>query len=81
MGLKSFNIGEREALEITCDSVAHRGELPTAWFDCGSNLGNLALAIAAGWTEWRSAKRKWFCPQCAHKAALKRNVVADKDAA
>jgi hypothetical protein len=23
-------------------------------FDCGSGLGNLALAIAAGWTERRS---------------------------
>jgi hypothetical protein len=88
LGLKSLNIGEREALEIVCDG-AHRGEPPTAWFDCGSDLGNLALALVIGWTEWRNTKRKWFCPQCAHRNALKRSssrnaadeVLASKDAA
>jgi hypothetical protein len=49
MGLKTIKIGGREAAELACDSVAHRGEPPTAWFDCGSDLGNLSLAMAAGW--------------------------------
>jgi hypothetical protein len=80
MGLKSINVGKREALEIACDRV-HKGDPPTAWFDCGSDLGNLTLALTIGWTEWRSAKRKWFCAQCAHKAALKRNALAETDAA
>jgi hypothetical protein len=49
MGLKTIKIGAREGVELACDNVAHRGEPPTAWFDCGSDLGNLALAMAAGW--------------------------------
>ena len=67
MGLKSVKIGEREALELACDGVTHRGERPTAWFDCGSDFGNLSLAIAAGWIARRNAKGIWLCPRCAHK--------------
>jgi hypothetical protein len=73
VALKTFKIGERDALELACDGVVHRGEPPTAWFDCGSDLGNLALATAAGWTERRNAKGMWVCPRCAHKNALKQN--------
>jgi hypothetical protein len=67
MGLKTFKIGERGALEFACDRVAHRAEPPTAWFDCGSDFCNLALAIAAGWTERRNAKGMWLCPRCAQQ--------------
>jgi hypothetical protein len=74
VGLKSFQLGGREALEFACDGTAHRSEPWTAWFDCGSGLGNLALAIAAGWTERRSPKPMWLCPQCAQKSTLKQAV-------
>jgi hypothetical protein len=67
MGLRWFKIGEREALELACDGVAHRGDRQTAWFDCGSDLGNLSLAIAAGWMERRNAKGTWLCPRCAQR--------------
>jgi hypothetical protein len=80
MGLKSINVGAREALEFTCDRAAHRGEPAIAWFDCGSDLGNVELALAAGWRE-RRVKRTWLCPQCAHKAAVKRMATVDKNAA
>jgi hypothetical protein len=66
VGLKSVKIGEREALELVCDGVAYRGEQPAAWFDCGSDLGNLALAMAAGW-ERRKVNGMWLCPRCANK--------------
>ena len=79
MGLKSLNIGQRKALEIVCDGV-HKGYPPAAWFDCGSNPGNVELAIVAGWRE-RRVKRTWLCPQCASKAALKQMAPVDKDAA
>jgi hypothetical protein len=80
MGLRSINVGGREALEFTCDCAAHRGEPATAWFDCGSDLGNVELALAAGWRE-RRVKRTWLCPQCAHKAASKALATADQNAA
>jgi hypothetical protein len=80
MGLKSINVGAREALEFSCDCAAHRGEPTIAWFDCGSDLGNIELALAAGWRE-RRVKRTWLCPQCAHKAAVKRMATVDKNAA
>jgi hypothetical protein len=35
--------------------------------DCGSDFGNLSLAIAAGWIERRNAKGIWLCPSCVHK--------------
>ena len=73
MGFKAFKIGEREALEVTCDRVAHRGEPGIAWFDCGSDLGNLALAMAAGWQR-RKANGAWLCPRCAQQD-LKRDGV------
>jgi hypothetical protein len=92
MGLKSFKIGRREGLEFACDGIAHCGEPPKAWFDCGSDLGNLALAITgAGWSERRDAEQAWLCPQCARKNALEsgysgaRNhadeIAAEKEAA
>ena len=64
MALKTIKVGEREAVELTCDNVAHGGEPPIAWFDCGSDLGNLMLAMAAGW-ERRKVNGMWLCPQCA----------------
>ena len=66
MGLKTIKIGAREAVELACDSVAHRGEQPIAWFDCGSELDNLTLAMAAGW-ERRNANAMWLCPRCAQQ--------------
>ena len=72
MGLKIFKIGgEREALELKCDSSKHRDEAPTVWFDCGSHTGNLALAMTSGWRERRNAKGAWLCPQCVHRNAKK----------
>jgi hypothetical protein len=76
MGFKTFKIGKREALEITCDRVAHRGEPGIAWFDCGSDLGNLALAMAAGWQR-RKANGVWLCPRCAQQD-LKRDGVRNR---
>jgi len=66
MGLKSIKIGVREAVEFACDNAAHRGDPSTAWFDCGSDLGNLLLAMAVGW-ELRKANGIWLCPRCAQK--------------
>lgn len=67
MGLKVFKIvGERQALELVCDSSAHGDGVRTAWFDCGSGSGSLSLARAAGWIEGRDGPGVWLCPQCAH---------------
>jgi hypothetical protein len=66
MGLKTIKIGAREAVELACDNTSHRGEQPVAWFDCGSDLGNLSLAMAAGW-ERRNADGTWLCPRCAQR--------------
>ena len=75
MGVKIFGIGDgREAVELTCDSPSHVGEARAAWFDSGSDSGNLALAIAAGWMERRNAKGAWLCPQCVERNAKKRGV-------
>ena len=76
MGLKTIKIGAREAVELACDNVAHRGEQPTAWFDCGSELDNLTLAMAAGW-ERRNANAMWLCPRCAQQD-LKRDSVRNR---
>jgi hypothetical protein len=65
-GLRTIKIGEREAAELACDNVAHHGEQPIAWFDCGSDLGNLMLAMAAGW-ERRKVNGMWLCPRCAQQ--------------
>ena len=75
MGLKTIKIGAREAVELACDSVVHRGEPPTAWFDCGSDLGNLALARAAGWQR-RKANGMWLCPRC--QQDLKRDGTSNR---
>jgi hypothetical protein len=66
MGLRTIKIGAREAVEIACDNAAHRGEQRTAWFDCGSDLGNLSLAMAAGW-ERRKTNGMWLCLRCAQQ--------------
>ena len=66
MGLTTIKIGAREAVEIACDNAAHHGEQRTAWFDCGSDLGNLSLAMAAGW-ERRKTNGMWLCPRCARQ--------------
>ena len=76
MGLKTIKIGAREAVELACDNVAHRGEQPIAWFDCGSELDNLTLAMAAGW-ERRNANAMWLCPRCAQQD-LKRDSVRNR---
>ena len=62
MGLKTIKIREREAIELACDNVAHRGEQRVAWFECGSDLANLSLAMAAGWE--RKANGMWLCARC-----------------
>ena len=69
MGVRSIKICKREALELSCDGVAHGALWRTAWFDCGTDVGNFALATAAGWLEWR-AEQAWLCPQCARKNSL-----------
>ena len=66
MGLRTIKIGERKAVELACDNVAHYGQQPIAWFDCGSDLGNLSLAMAAGW-ERGKANGMWLCPRCAQQ--------------
>jgi hypothetical protein len=68
MGVHSIKICERKALELSCDGSAHGTKWRTAWFDCGSDLRNIALATAAGWSERGDAT--WLCPQCARKNAL-----------
>jgi hypothetical protein len=69
MGARSIKICKREALELSCDGVAHGALWRTAWFDCGTDFGNFALATAAGWSEWH-AEQAWLCPQCARKNSL-----------
>jgi hypothetical protein len=76
MGLKAIKIGERGAVELACDNVAHHGEQPIAWFDCGSDLDNLPLAMAAGW-ERRKANGMWLCPRCVQQD-LKRDGVRNR---
>jgi hypothetical protein len=78
-GLKTIKIVAREAVELARDNIAHRGDPPTAWFDCGSDLGNLSLAMAAGW-ERRNANGMWLCPRCAQQD-LKRDSVRNADGA
>ena len=73
MGYKIFAIaGEREALELSCDYPSHRQGPGRAWFDCGTNKGNLALALVTGWAPPRNNKGAWLCPQCASKIDGKR---------
>jgi hypothetical protein len=91
MGVRSIKICGRKALELSCDDIAHGTEWRTAWFDCGSDLGNFALASAAGWSERPDAVQAWLCPQCARKSVLKSSysdgrthadeVAAEKEAA
>ena len=69
IGVRSIKICERNALELSCDGVAHGTLWRRAWFDSGTDFGNFALATAAGWSEW-CAEQAWLCPQCARKNAL-----------
>jgi hypothetical protein len=70
MGVRSIEICKRKALELWCDGAAHGPEWRTAWFDCGSDFGNFAVATAPGWSELSGAEQVWLCPQCARKNAL-----------
>jgi hypothetical protein len=81
MGVRSIQICERNALELSCDGVAHGTERRTAWFDCGSNFNNFELATAAGWSERRDAGEAWLCPQCARKNAHTDELFAEEGAA
>jgi hypothetical protein len=79
LGLNIFKIGaEREAAALSCDCPAHGGSARTAWFDSGSQSGNLCLAKAAGWTEGRSGRGAWICPQCAERTL--QNKMGDEGA-
>jgi hypothetical protein len=70
VGLKILKIGvERKAAALSCDCQAHGSSPRTAWFDGGSQSGNLDLAKAAGWTEGRCGA--WICPLCAQRNAPK----------
>ena len=87
MGVQSIKICERKALKLSCDDIAHGTKWRTAWFDCGSDLGNFALA----WSERPDAVQAWLCPQCARKNAQESGysgarthadeVAAEKEAA
>jgi hypothetical protein len=67
MGSKAIKIGPHEAVELACDNVAHHSERPIAWFSCGSDFGNLATALAAGWKQV-TANGIWLCPRCAQNS-------------
>jgi hypothetical protein len=62
-------------VELACDNVAHHGDRLVARFNCGSDLGNLTLAMAAGW-ERRKTDVMWLCPRCVQQD-LKRDSVRD----
>jgi hypothetical protein len=67
MGLKTFNIGERQALEFLCDCSTHSKGLGKAWFDAGTFEVNFTLALLTGWTKDRDDHDAWLCPQCANE--------------
>ena len=81
MGLKTIKIREREAIELACDNVAHRGEQRVAWFECGSDLADLWLAMAAGWE--RKANGMWLSRDASSKvySGTDRVIVPTKRAA
>jgi hypothetical protein len=82
MGLKIIKMGEaRDALEFACDDASHHQTARAAWFDCGSQEGNLTLALISGWIERHPAKGMWLCPECSRKrdartSAKSKNVPA-----
>ena len=74
MGINTFNIyAEREAFELTCDSISHGDNAPKAWFDCGSLSGSAWLAVTVGWKEYRcKGVSAWLCPRCSDASAQRR---------
>jgi hypothetical protein len=75
MGVKILKIGvKREALALVCDCPTHVNGARTAWFDCGSQPGNVSLAKAAGWTEGSGGPGAWLCPQCDQGSAQKQKM-------
>jgi hypothetical protein len=79
MGINSFKIcAEREALELTCDSISHGHNPPRAWFDSGSVSGSAWLAVTAGWKEYRrKGASAWLCPRCAAQRGASRLARVD----
>jgi len=74
MAVKILKIGaKREALALVCDCPAHVDGARTAWFDCGSQSGNISVAKAAGWIEGYGPAA-WLCPQCAQGSAQKQKT-------
>jgi hypothetical protein len=71
MGINTFKIGaEREAFELTCDSISHGNNVPRAWFDSGSLSGSAWLAVTVGWKEYRrKGASAWLCPRRADASA------------
>ena len=71
MGINTFKIGaEREAFELTCDSISHGNNVPRAWFDSGSLSGSAWLAVTVGWKEYRrKGASALLCPRCADASA------------
>jgi hypothetical protein len=75
MGVKILKIGaKREALALVCDCSTHVDGARTAWFDCGSQSGNVSLAKAAGWTEGYGGPDAWLCPKCVQGSAQKQKT-------
>ena len=83
MGIYTFNIcAEREAFELTCDSISHGDNAPKAWFDCGSLSGSARLAVTVGWKEYRrKGASAWLCPRCsdARKARTSSRPAGDRE--
>jgi hypothetical protein len=69
MGIERMKVAECETLQFECDDLDHDENIATrrAWFSCGSQEGNLKLAVACGWIE---AKSRWICPNCADRIRL-----------
>ena len=74
MGISTFKIGaQRQAVELTCDSISHGNNAPRAWFDSGSPSGSAWLAVTVGWKEdRRKGVSAWLCPRCSDASAQRR---------
>jgi hypothetical protein len=79
MGINTFKIGaERQAVELTCDSISHGDNAPRAWFDSGSLSGSTWLALTVGWREYRcKGATGWLCPRCSD--AKKARILSRPD--